>query len=104
MAKARGLRGMFGERLSALRGWIRAEIGRVFNRSAGTHAPAEIIVEKMDFQTPGLRLFQGLSERSEVNRCRELMSTAGYGYARITTPRSLLGCSFRSTKCSNEVT
>lgn len=58
--------------VAALRGYIRSEIGRILNRLVKTHAPAEIVVERLNFQNPALsrRLNRILSNfgKNEVAR------------------------------------
>jgi putative transposase len=41
-------------RLAAFRGFLREAIGRVFNRLVQTHAPAHLVLERLDFRAPGL--------------------------------------------------
>lgn len=58
--------------VAALRGFIRSEIGRILNRLVATRAPAEIVVERLNFQNPALsrRLNRILSKfgKNEVAR------------------------------------
>lgn len=58
--------------VSTLRGFIKTEIGRILNRLVKTHAPAEIVVERLNFRNPNLskRLNRILSKfgKAEVTR------------------------------------
>ena len=58
--------------IAQLRGYVRAEIGRILNRLVETHAPAEIVIERLDFRNPNLskRLNRLLSKfgKGEVTR------------------------------------
>jgi putative transposase len=58
--------------VAQLRGFVRSEIGRILNRLVQTHAPAEIVVERLRFQNPNLskRLNRILSKfgKNEVTR------------------------------------
>lgn len=58
--------------VAALKGFIRSEIGRILNRLVKTHAPAEIVVERLNFQNQALsrRLNRILSKfgKNEVAR------------------------------------
>lgn len=60
--------------VAQLRGYIRAEIGRILNRLVLTHAPAEIIVERLDFRNPNLsrRLNRILSRFGKAEVARKL--------------------------------
>lgn len=40
--------------VQAMRGWISSEVGRTLNRLVETRAPAQIVTELLDFQSPGL--------------------------------------------------
>jgi len=44
----------YRKRVAALRGWLDSEVGRILNRLVAVRAPAEIIVEHLDFRAPGL--------------------------------------------------
>jgi putative transposase len=58
--------------VAKLRGYVRSEIGRILNRLVETHAPAEIVVERLRFQNSNLskRLNRILSKfgKAEVTR------------------------------------
>lgn len=58
--------------VATLRGYVRSEIGRILNRLVETHAPAEIVVERLRFQNSNLskRLNRILSKfgKNEVAR------------------------------------
>ena len=58
--------------VATLRGYVRSEIGRILNRLVKTHAPAEIVVERLNFRNPNLskRLNRILSKfgKNEVAR------------------------------------
>lgn len=57
-----------------LRGYVRSEIGRILNRLVDTRAPAEIIVERLDFRNPKLskRLNRLLSKFGKAEVARKL--------------------------------
>jgi putative transposase len=40
--------------VAQLRGFVKSEIGRILNRLVSTHAPAEIVVERLNFQNQNL--------------------------------------------------
>jgi len=44
----------YREAVTALRGWMRTEVGRVLNRLVGTKRPATLVLERLDFQHPDL--------------------------------------------------
>jgi len=44
----------YRERVAAMRGWLTSNIGRIFNRLVETYAPAELVVERLDFRAPGM--------------------------------------------------
>ncbi len=44
----------YRERVEAFRGFLREIIGRVLNRLVPTHAPAHLVIERLDFRAPGL--------------------------------------------------
>ncbi len=44
----------YRERVEAFRGFLREAIGRVLNRLVQTHAPAHLVLERLDFRAPGL--------------------------------------------------
>jgi len=58
--------------VTTLRGFVRSEIGRILNRLVAVHAPAEIVVERLNFRNPNLskRLNRILSKfgKNEVAR------------------------------------
>jgi putative transposase len=58
--------------VAALRGFIRSEVGRILNRLVETRAPAEIVIERLNFRNPALsrRLNRILSKfgKNEVAR------------------------------------
>ncbi len=58
--------------VASLRGFIRSEVGRILNRLVETHAPAEIVIERLNFQNQALskRLNRILSRfgKNEVMR------------------------------------
>ena len=58
--------------VASLRGFIRSEVGRILNRLVETHAPAEIVIERLNFQNQALskRLNRILSRfgKNEVKR------------------------------------
>lgn len=58
--------------VATLRGYVRSEIGRILNRLVKTHAPAEIVIERLRFQNSNLskRLNRILSKfgKAEVTR------------------------------------
>ena len=58
--------------VAAIRGFIRSEIGRILNRLVETRAPAEIVIERLNFRNPALsrRLNRILSKfgKNEVAR------------------------------------
>ncbi len=58
--------------VAQLKGFVRSEIGRILNRLVETHAPAEIVVERLRFQNSNLskRLNRILSKfgKNEVSR------------------------------------
>ncbi|MCE4546350.1 zinc ribbon domain-containing protein [Caballeronia sp. PC1] len=56
-------------RVSALRGWLKSEVNRCLNRLVAVRAPAEVIVERLDFQAPGLS-----------RRLNRLISNMGRGF------------------------
>lgn len=94
--------GRYKRYVAALRGFVRSEIGRILNRLVETHAPAEIVVERLDFRNPSLskrlnrilskfgkaevmRKLQDLHERfgieiTEVNPAYSSQEHAGCGY------------------------
>jgi hypothetical protein len=55
--------------LSALRGWLKSEVNRCLNRLTAALAPAEIIVDRLDFCAPGLN-----------RRLNRLISNMGRGF------------------------
>jgi putative transposase len=40
--------------VTALRGWIRTEVGRVLNRLAQVQRPSALVLERLNFQNPAL--------------------------------------------------
>lgn len=60
--------------VAQLRGFVRAEIGRILNRLVHTHAPAEIVVERLNFQHAGLsrRLNRILGKFGKAEVARKL--------------------------------
>ncbi len=60
--------------VARLRGYVRSEIGRILNRLIDTHAPAEIVVERLDFRNPNLskRLNRILSKFGKTEVARKL--------------------------------
>jgi putative transposase len=44
----------YRRQIARMRGMIETEIGRVFNRLVKTHAPSEILLERLDFSSPTL--------------------------------------------------
>ncbi|MEZ2352120.1 hypothetical protein [Caballeronia sp. RCC_10] len=37
-----------------MRGWLESEVGRCLNRLVAARAPAELVLERLDFRAPGL--------------------------------------------------
>jgi putative transposase len=65
-----------------LRGWVTSEVGRVFNRLVAVHAPAELVVERLDFRNPGLsrrlnRLLALLGKGAVARKLQDLTETLG---------------------------
>lgn len=54
--------------VAAMRGWLESEVGRCLNRLVAVRAPAELVVERLDFRAPGLR-----------RRLNRLLSNMGKG-------------------------
>ena len=52
-----------------MRGWLESEVGRCLNRLVATRAPAELVVERLDFRAPGLS-----------RRLNRLLSNMGRGF------------------------
>jgi putative transposase len=72
----------YRKRVAALRGWIKSEIGRCMNRLVKVRAPAEIIVEKLDFHAPGLsrrlnRLLSNMGRGAIEAKLKELEERLG---------------------------
>ncbi len=44
----------YREAVTALRGWIRTEVGRVLNRLVAVRRPAALVLERLNFQNPAL--------------------------------------------------
>jgi putative transposase len=98
-----------------LRGYVRSEIGRILNRLVETHAPAEIVVERLRFQNSNLskrinrilskfgkaevsRKLKDLEERfriitTEVNPAYTSQEDSGCGYVdKLNRPRQAAFC------------
>lgn len=101
--------------VAQLRGFVRAEIGRILNRLVEIRAPAEIVVERLNFQNPNLskrlnrilskfgknevaRKLQDLEERfgitsTEVNPAYSSQEDSGCGYVdKLNRPRQAAFC------------
>ncbi|SAL80491.1 hypothetical protein AWB68_05869 [Caballeronia choica] len=52
-----------------MRGWLESEVGRCLNRLVAVRAPAELVIERLDFRAPGLS--------RQLNR---LLSNMGRGF------------------------
>lgn len=98
--------------MAAFRGFLKTEIGRVLNRLVAMTRPAHIVIEKLDFSTPGLskRLnrilarsgrkvvrekMKGLEERfgitfAKVNPAYSSQTCSGCGFVAKTNRRSLV--------------
>ena len=101
--------------VATLKGFVRSEIGRILNRLIDTLAPAEIVVERLNFRNPGLskrlnrilskigkaeiaRKLQNLQERfgittTEVNPAYSSQADAACGYVdKSNRPRQEVFC------------
>jgi len=60
--------------VAQLRGYVRSEVGRILNRLIDTHAPAQIVVERLNFRNPNLskRLNRILSKFGKAEVARKL--------------------------------
>lgn len=68
--------------VSRLRGFIRSEVGRILNRLVETHAPAEIVVERLNFKNPDLsrrlnRILQNFGKRIVKAKLQDLEQKFG---------------------------
>jgi putative transposase len=55
--------------VAAMRGWLESEVGRCLNRLVAARAPAELVLERLDFRAPGLS-----------RRLNRLLSNMGRGF------------------------
>ena len=101
--------------VAALKGFVRSEVGRILNRLVKTHAPAEIVVERLSFRNANLsrrlnrilskfgkeeiaRKLKDLEERfgiatTEVNPAYSSQEDASCGYvAKNNRPRQEVFC------------
>ncbi|MDR9065287.1 zinc ribbon domain-containing protein [Burkholderia multivorans] len=60
--------------VARLRGYVRSEIGRILNRLVETRAPAEIVIERLNFRNPNLskRINRILSKFGKAEVARKL--------------------------------
>lgn len=72
--------------VASLRGFVRSEVGRILNRLVETHAPAEIVIERLNFQNSQLskRLNRILSKFGK-NEVMRKFSDLNERYGIITT-------------------
>jgi len=59
----------YREYVAAMRGWLESEVGRCLNRLIAVRAPAELVIERLDFRAPGLG-----------RRLNRLLSNMGRGF------------------------
>jgi putative transposase len=55
--------------VAAMRGWLESEVGRCLNKLVAVRAPAELVLERLDFRAPGLS-----------RRFNRLLSNMGRGF------------------------
>ena len=88
----------YRERVEALRGFLKEAIGRVLNRLIQTHAPAHLVLERLDFRAPGLsRRLNRLLARSGRGviraKLQDLEQRFGITWAEVNPAYSSQTCS-----------
>jgi len=85
-------------RVAALRGFLKAEIGRVLNRLVVMKRPAHIVVEKLDFRAPGLsrrlnRILARSGRKAIREKLKDLEERYGITHAEVNPAYSSQTCS-----------
>ena len=78
----------YRQRVTALRGWVESEVGRVLNRLVVTKAPAELVVERLDFRAPGLsrrlnRLLSNIGRSAIEAKLKDLEERFGIAVRKV---------------------
>ena len=81
-----------------MRGMIETEVGRIFNRLIETHAPAEIVLERLDFSNPTLsrrmnRLIQNCGRGILKTKLQDLEDRFGIKTDEVDPAYTSLECS-----------
>lgn len=84
--------------VAQLKGFIRSEVGRILNRLVKTHAPAEIVVERLDFRNPELsrrmnRILQNFGKRFVAVKLNDLEQRYGITITEVHAAYSSQECS-----------
>lgn len=88
----------YDEYAERLRSYITTEVNRILNRLVEVHAPAEIVLERLDFRHPGLskrmnRLLRNFGQRAIRQKCQELEERFGIVTVEINPAYSSQECS-----------
>ena len=88
----------YRQRTAALRGYVRTEVGRVLNRLVAVRRPAHIVVERLDFRTPGLsrrlNCILTCSGRAAIReKLRDIEERFGVTFAEVNPAYSSQTCS-----------
>ena len=68
--------------VAQLKGFVKSEVGRILNRLVKTHAPAEIVVEKLNFRNPNLskrlnRILSKFGKKAVADKLKDLNDRFG---------------------------